>query len=537
LKVEVLRSPVGKGKVFEFGDDEAVLIGRGADCNAQVDDPESSRHHARIYAEGGRVFIEDQDSKNGTFLNGRTVLKSALANDDQILVGGTLMAVRDLPLTVGPGTTLVHDRDHASQVVVTLQHDEADILAERTAAASDEEIQHENETLRKICRISQLVAGKQDVLATLTAILDEMQEVLAADTACVLTWSEEEQGWVVSAVSSTAAREGVKVSHTIIREALDEGIAILSTDPSADDRFDPSQSIVSEGISTALCSPFKVGDAFGGVLFLDRRKRHQAFVPMDLRFAASVANILGLLLEKAKFEEESQKRARLAVIGEVVAGLAHYIKNVVTGFRITIAALDTALKQNRPEYTDKCLKSIADQERRISNLMMNMLSYAKERQPEKAKLILQDLVEDVVSPYREAMDEKGISFEFQCEPQDLEIYGEDLALHRVFLNLLINSIDSVASKGNGDAKEIRFKASTAQDSSVVEICFYDTGSGIAQDKLDKIFAAFYSTKGSGGTGLGLAVVRKIIDEHGGEITVSSEEAKWTEFRITLPAAS
>jgi len=537
LKVEILRGPADKGKVFEFGAGETVVIGRGTECNAHINDPESSRKHARIFTEGGRIYLEDQDSKNGTFLNGRTVLKSALANDDQILVGSTLLAVRDLPLKAGPGTTLMHDRDHASQVVVTLQHDEADILAVPSAPASIEEIQHENETLRKICRISQLVAGKQDILSTLTAILDEMQEVLSADTACVLTWSEEEQNWIVAAASSTAAREGVTVSHTIIREALDEGIAILSTDPSADDRFDPSQSIISEGISTALCSPFKVGDTFGGVLFLDRRKRHEAFVPMDLRFTASVANILGLLLEKAKFEEESRKKARLAVIGEVVAGLAHYIKNVVTGFRITIAALDTALKQNRPDYTDKCLKSIADQERRISNLMMNMLSYAKEREPEKTRLDLKSLVDDVVAPYKEALEEKKIAFEFSCEPEELEIYGEDLALHRVFLNLLINSIDSVAAKDNGEDRVIRFAATAASDTNAVEVRFFDTGTGIPPEKVEKIFTAFYSTKGSGGTGLGLAVVRKIINEHGGEITVASEESKWTEFRIVLPMAS
>ena len=535
MKVEILRSPVDKGKVFAFGDDEVVLIGRGADCNARLNDPESSRHHAMIFARGGRVYIEDQDSKNGTFLNGRTVLKSALANDDQILVGGTLLAVRDLPLTAGPGSTVIHDKDHASQVVVTLQHDEADILAGRTVVASADEIRHENETLRKICRISQLVAGKQDVLSTLTAILDEMQAVLSADTACVLTWSEEQRNWVVAAASSTAAREGVKVSRTIIREALDEGVAILSTDPTADDRFDPSQSIVSEGISTALCSPFKVGDEFGGVLFLDRRKKREAFVPMDLRFTASVANILGLLLEKARFEEDSRKRARLAVIGEVVAGLAHYIKNVVTGFRITIVALDTALKQNRRDYTDKCVKSLADQERRISNLMMNMLSYAKERKPEKIKLVLRNLVDDVVSPYRESLDEKKIAFEFACEPEDLEIYGEDLALHRVFLNLFINSIDSVAAREDGDGGIIKI-AAAASEPGTVEIRFYDNGTGIPQEKLEKIFAAFYSTKGSGGTGLGLAVVRKIIEEHGGEISVASEENKWTEFRIALPAA-
>ena len=88
----------------------------------------------------------------------------------------------------------------------------------------------------------------------------------------------------------------------------------------------------------------------------------------------------------------------------------------------------------------------------------------------------------------------------------------------------------------GNEKLLRVTVRPLNNGKTVSIRFYDTGGGIAQDKLDRIFQAFYSTKGSGGTGLGLAVVQKVMQEHGGTVSVESEEGRWTAFNMELPAA-
>ena len=111
-----------------------------------------------------------------------------------------------------------------------------------------------------------------------------------------------------------------------------------------------------------------------------------------------------------------------------------------------------------------------------------------------------------------------------------------MSLHRAFLNLFVNARDVLISRPKGVERLFRVSCMPVDDGENVELRFYDTGGGIPADKISSVFNAFYSTKGSGGTGLGLAVVKKIVTEHGGTIRVESEFGKWTEFIITLPAA-
>lgn len=536
MKIKIVRGEQ-EGEVFRFDDVNEIIAGREAACNIVLKDAESSRRHVKIFAKARRVFIVDLDSRNGTSLNGRKIQEAELADRDQILIGHTVLEVSELRSHEVDTATALHMSDKERSVVMAVPHEEADILVGKTMSESTAQMAHENVILREICRISQLVAMEKDAQSILVSVLDRLLEVLEADTACILDRSDGEGEWKIVATSgSTGGAEAIRVSQTIINEAVREGSAILSADPMTDKRFAPSQSIVSQKISCALCSPLKVGGRFRGVLSIDRRERRRVFSPMDLRLAASAGNILGLFIEKQEYERESRQKARLAVIGEVVAGLAHYIKNVVTGFRLSIEALKAALKEKRMDYVESFAQSISVQEGRISDLMLNMLSYAKDREPVRSRLQVAEVVASAADPYRPQFEKEGISFEFNSNPDTPQVYAEEMALHRAFLNLITNAKDSVIAKKNGGEKMIRASIDPLPDGGGADIRIHDTGCGIPEEKRNKIFEAFFSTKGADGTGLGLAVVRKIVGEHGGEISVDSEENEWTEFRITLPAA-
>jgi two-component system, NtrC family, sensor kinase len=532
MKLRVINSKNDQGRVFSFENAGEIVLGRSSTCQVCLNDVECSRNHARILFSGGKTLLEDLSSKNGTFLNGRTVFKSALTNGDEILLGASLLTVSELPAVRASETTSLRSGESRARVVIALPQGEADLLAGKTISISLAEMEHENRILREVCRISQLAASKTDRQTILQTVLDEMRSLLAADTACLLARGEGEEEWAVMACAGGGAGD-LHVSHTIIRQALDEGKAILSTDPMSDDRFDASQSIVSAGVSSAMCSPVRLGRGQLGVLFLDRRNRQEAFAPMDLRLSASAANILGVFLEKEEFEAEVQSKARLAAVGEVMASLAHYIKNVITGLRLTIATLRTIISQQRMDKVGQYLDMLSDQERRISDLMLNMLTYVKDRQPVRQPVKLADLVRGVVEPLRPKLEESGIRFELVCDDRTTELRGEEMALHRVLLNLILNTLDAFESKPGAREKLIRLTVAPLPEGEGAELRFYDTACGIPKDKLRKIFSAFYSTKGSRGTGLGLAVVEKLVREHGGSVTVTSAEGEWTEFRFTI----
>jgi two-component system, NtrC family, sensor kinase len=255
---------------------------------------------------------------------------------------------------------------------------------------------------------------------------------------------------------------------------------------------------------------------------------------LDLRFVATVGNLLGLLIEREQLQIAARQRERLATIGEVMAGMAHGIKNIITGLRFSVTNLRLHLQQGAMEKAVECVDHVANQERRISELMLDMLSYAKERQPVRELVDVKSVLEGVVTPYRHDLETKGIHLGIEADPATPSAWAEAKSLQRVFLNLLTNAIDAIEAKGTSDTREIRITMGPGQGGAGVEIRFRDTGTGIPAAARAKVFDAFFSTKGSSGTGFGLAVSQKLVQEHGGRITVDSAEGAWTEFRVTLP---
>ena len=538
MKLEILKGH-DQGKIYKCGKDKPALIGRDKKCYIPISDTKSSRQHAKIYYDGTQYVIEDLNSTNGTVVNGKTIFKAVLSENDEIMIGDTVMITTHIDDSDSSSSTSLqfHEEGSSTIILTTVPHEEADLLAGKTSATrAVDDLILENNLLRKVGEISQIMAGQKDSQSILIGILDLMQKLLKADTACILIWSEKDEDWMVRATARDMKElQSVNVSRTIIQQALNEGVAILTTDPMSDGRFDPSMSIISQGVSSALCSPLKIDNKFHGVIFFDRRQKGEVFSSMDLRFTATIANILGIFLENEKLEIEAKKKARLAVIGEVIAGLAHHTKNIITGLRFSINALEIAFQKKQNEAAERCLKSINIQERKISELVLNMLTYSKERVPSRSTINLKTTIEDTVDPYRGHMEESGISFSF-ISPEAPMYFGDETLLGRVFLNLLVNSMDCFKYKKKPGDKAIRITIEQNDAEKMMVVKFYDTGCGISKTGIEKLFTVFYSTKGAEGTGLGLAVVHKIVQEHGGTISVTSKEDEWTEFKISLPQA-
>jgi signal transduction histidine kinase len=419
------------------------------------------------------------------------------------------------------------------RVLASLNHRDADLLAGSRVAEQDAD--RENTMLRGVGEVSNILVsglGRQQLLQD---VLDHVKTLLDADNACVMLWDPEHDDWAFHAVSADAndGTPTVSVSRTIIAQAVKDGIALLTDNPLADTRFGASESIVMHKISSALCAPMKIEDELTGALCIDRRGRPDAFTQLDLRFTATVANILGVYLEKLRFQDEFVKQERLAAVGQVIAGLAHYAKNIITGLQLSVGGIQRMLKRQRYDTMETCVESIASEERRLTNLILDMLSYAKDREPVRLKMNVNKVVAAVVRPFERELAEHSITLEENLAPDLPDIMAEKNALHRVFLNLFVNAMDALGDREDHD-RIIRFTTALSADRSVIEVSLWDSGCGIPAAERDRIFGVFFSTKGSKGTGLGLAVSRKIIEEHGGTIAVESKEGAWTEFRIRLP---
>lgn len=227
---------------------------------------------------------------------------------------------------------------------------------------------------------------------------------------------------------------------------------------------------------------------------------------------------------------------RLAAVGQTVAGLAHAIKNISGGLRGGAYVLEKGIELKNEKYLHQGWDMIKGNVSRIKDLSLDLLNYAKEREPDYQKCDPNRLVEEVYEWIKQTADLNQIEIDLDLDESIHEVLLDREAIHRCLLNLSMNAIDACLEKySDEDLGKITMRTSKPQDWAV-EFQVLDNGCGMNVETKQKIFQYFFSTKGSKGTGLGLMLTKKIIDEHKGQIEVDSEEGKGSIFSIKLPHA-
>ena len=243
------------------------------------------------------------------------------------------------------------------------------------------------------------------------------------------------------------------------------------------------------------------------------------------------------MLELRQAQEELIKSERLATIGETVAGLAHYIKNILTGLRGGTYMLNMGMDKDRPEMIKEGWAMVQRNIETVSDLALNLLMYSKEREPELTKCKCNELVQQAVDLFKERAREHRVKLTTVLDPNLKEAYLDRDGMHNVLLNLISNAIDAcIYDPNTSKAWEVtvRTKLETDIESGktiVLEVS--DNGCGVTDEVKARLFSRFFSTKAGRGTGLGLLITQKIIQEHGGEITVESEAGQGTTFSVRL----
>ena len=228
---------------------------------------------------------------------------------------------------------------------------------------------------------------------------------------------------------------------------------------------------------------------------------------------------------------------RLAAVGQTVAGLAHGIKNVVGGLRGGMFVLEKGFELNNKNYLNQGWDMVKGDVSRIESMALDLLNYAKEREPDYQLC-------DPNGPAREVFDlmlprarEYDVTLDVDLDAGLPDVWLDPEGIHRCLLNLVTNAIDACADIERSQSIRISGKVvlrSLKSEGWAVEYQVADNGCGMDEEIRSKIFERFFSTKGSKGTGLGLMITKKIIDEHEGVIQLESELGKGATFVIKLP---
>ena len=403
-----------------------------------------------------------------------------------------------------------------------------------SAARKPEEIIMKKE-LSALIEISRLLVSTHEKETLLCDIFQITREVMQVEAVSILLHDKEKDDMAFYLSEGPGAD---KIRE--IRLARGEGLAgwvflnrksVVSQDTSKDGRFcEKVDSYVGFRSRNLMAVPIFVGKDIIGVMEAVNKKKKSGFGRLDLKLFESIANHVGEVLEKARLIEENIKSMRLAAVGQTLASLSHSIKNILSGLgggsyivNKGLSARDLSMVEGGWDVVEKCVS-------RITDLSMNMLAYSKERIPLYTLTDPNKLVVDVSHMLSKKMEENGISFSMNLDRRIKEIPLDSYGIFRCLLNLLTNALEACPRDGG----KIEISTLKGKKGSVL-IRVGDNGPGIGSEIRDKIFSVFFSTTGDRGTGLGLAVTKKIIEEHKGKIWIESEPGAGTCFFLELPS--
>jgi two-component system, NtrC family, sensor histidine kinase HydH len=242
------------------------------------------------------------------------------------------------------------------------------------------------------------------------------------------------------------------------------------------------------------------------------------------KIAESINNMADSLERKEKVEEHLKRAEKLASLGQMISGVAHEIRNPLSIIRGTVQLMEKNFKGI--EGLDEYVRIVKEQSDRENNVIQELLDYARPAKQQLLKMDVNQLIKGVLSFTNKYIQDKHVTLKLElaeCLPETLI---DPDKIKQVFVNIIINACEAMENGGS-------FSIKTNKEDKWVKISFEDTGTGMDDEELQKIFNPYYTTKPKG-TGLGLAISNGIIELHGGFIEVESKKGKGSVFTVALP---
>jgi len=543
LILTVIQGP-DKGRSFQLPSNEPQLVGRSSEA-LPLRDGTVSRRHAELTPDEGEWWIRDLGSQNGTYVNGiRIPERTRLRVGDQIRTGSTLF---------------VFGRSDAGddyEMVKIVKPREMDTSFERTLASNEDSIILAEPEPRSAAAHHLQVIYR---LTALTSQLTERDELLKGVMELVFGEFRPERGCillsdggkdmlpkpvVVKHASRPIDKQEAKihVSKTILQHTLRKGEGVLSSNAMTDPRFASGDSVQQFTIRSAICSPIRFKDRTFGAIYVDSSIANYTFMPEQLALLNAIGRHTGLALANGEAYAAKLQGERLAAIGQTVASLSHSIKNILQGLRGGADVVEMGLKKDDLKVARGGWGILKRNLDRIIGLSMNMLAYSRQRTMEVELVKIAPLLEDCAELLHDLCEARQVALIIDSDPDVPPVPMDANLMHQAMMNLMTNAVEAVEPKRGAVTVRATYQAASSRNISatggggpMLLITIHDNGPGIPTDKHEQIFEAFYTTKGLRGTGLGLAVTKRIVEEHGGWIELKSDTGKGAAFTLHLPA--
>lgn len=461
----------------------SVLLGRQNHCDIVLPDSMVSRGHLKLELVDDVWWAEDLNSSHGTYYQDRRITRLRWEPDTSLRIA-----------------------------------DGAYILTLRNAVPFSSEI-----NLQAILQTAHLMSGEVELDDLLDQTLNRLLAISGTDRGFIMLPEGDELEVKVQRNLGEDMTRNIHLSMSSVHKVFEQAEPIWIHNVASDQELMAQQSVMNLQLKTILCLPLVVQGKCIGVVYLDSRKIITE--PVDRATFEAIVSLCAIAIERTRLAEESLRNQVLATVGQVASSIVHDIKNalfVIAGHAQMVSAYYEP-ESKAQHHVAEILGAVE----RLSQLSTDVLDYAKIRDIKLEPVEIAPFIKALVEPQQQRAQETGITL----ETEGPECMGtlDRYRFARVLENLLANSMDALSGRLDG-----RINVRWEDDLGEIQIEVEDNGKGIPKKIQRRIFEPFFTHGKPKGTGLGMATVKKIIEEHKGAIELRSEEGVGTLVKITLP---